>query len=266
MWKVVVGLLILIFAGYIAYNKATPPLNSREVIEAGVQQVKETAKLDPSQESLLRVQLAISDYIANSGGTPPGALKELVPKYFDQEPSDPITGVPYQYEREGMSYRLGGDFEVQKASGAVAGNVPAEAATGAENFINPNTMEIEDFIYDPNGKRNPFEPFDFSNKPVLDESIPPLERYSLGQLKVTAVLADSRGGTTAIVEDVSGKGYTVRVGTKIGDKNGVVAAIEKDTMSVVETLTDITGKEDKKVTEMKIQQANPKEKKKKGKK
>ena len=73
---------------------------------------------------------------------------------------------------------------------------------------------------------------------------PPLERYSVGQLKITAILADltGSGGRTAIVEDATGKGYTVKKGTKIGNKNGVVVAIDEDKIHIVESIVDFTGK------------------------
>jgi Tfp pilus assembly protein PilP len=43
------------------------------------------------------------------------------------------------------------------------------------------------------------------------------------------------------VESVTGKGFTIRLGTKIGQKNGEVVQILKDKVVIVETETDFTG-------------------------
>lgn len=266
MWKILAALSMAGLFAYIIYNRAEAPTDSRTTIEANIEQVKRTAKLDPAQEQLVRVQLAISDHIAASNGVPPQSLQELVPKYFDQVPTDPATGEAIKYERAGLSYRLGaetsGSTFGQTSNVDAAKGKQGELAAGiAEDFVNPNTMQLDDFVYDPAGKRNPFEPFDFSNKVAVDETLPPLQRYTLGQLKVTAVLSDTKGLATAIVEDAVGKGYAVKVGTKIGSSNGVIESIEKDRINVVESFTDFTGKTTTNAVVMKLQVATPKDKK-----
>ena len=104
----------------------------------------------------------------------------------------------------------------------------------------PPTEEPAPFVYDPTGKRDPFRPFDFSPPAATDESKTPLERYALGQLKLTAVL-DGIAEPAAIVENAAGKGFTVKKGTKIGPNNGEVVEIRKDRLIIVETTTDFTG-------------------------
>lgn len=260
MIRVIVGLVIVALVGYIAYHRITSaPLSARQTIEAGIEQVMLTTQLEPGQQQLLRVQLSISDYMA-SHGVPPDSLESLVPKYFDQVPKDPATEEPFEYVRDGSSYRLGAQVTGEPVRVA---SLPkdqsgeqsetADTEIDLENFVNPNTMELEHFVYDPAGKRNPFQPFDFSQKIKVDESAPPLQRYGLGQLKVTAILTEADGEMTAFVEDVAGIGYPVRVDTKIGTSNGVVVKIEKDRVHVVETIVDFTGEEKKNHVEMKLE-------------
>ena len=114
MVKFLVGLLIVALLAVVGYYRFTPePLTARASIDAGVQQAKEKTSLSPEQEMLLKVQLAISDYMANNG-TAPAHLNELVPKYFDSEPKNPVTGEAFQYKREGkMPIKRFAGFQAQ---------------------------------------------------------------------------------------------------------------------------------------------------------
>jgi len=94
--------------------------------------------------------------------------------------------------------------------------------------------------YDASGKRDPFRPFDFAPKVTADDSRSPLERYEIGQLKLTAVL-DGFDEPTAIVENAAGRGFTVKRGAKIGPNGGVIAEILPDRLLIDETITDFTG-------------------------
>src|SRR5690606_9855555 len=91
-----------------------------------------------------------------------------VPKYFDSVPIDPNTGEAYQYAKNGSTYQLGAeinDAPIQVASAKVGGKKAAKSSVKRKDdveSVNPNTMQLESFTYDPTGKRDPFEPFDFS--------------------------------------------------------------------------------------------------------
>lgn len=277
MGKIYVFIIGLIIISVVSYIQFFPKkIDPKESIKIGLEQISRSgAKISLSQEELLRLQLAITNYIS-SNGQPPDSLESLVPRYFDKVPKDPKTNEPYQYVRDGMRYRLG----AQVAAGASPESsvVVAKVSEGSDkkiesgselinvdNVINPNTLDIEEFVYDAKNKRDPFVPFDQSINKTVDETVPPLERYALGQLTVSAVLTDERKGATALVEDTEGKGYTVRLGSRIGNQNGVVAVIDKTGISVVETVRDFTGKEDKRATFMKIQPRAVAEKNQKGK-
>ncbi|MCB0324461.1 MAG: pilus assembly protein PilP [Bdellovibrionales bacterium] len=256
MVRLLVGLVMVGLLAYIAYHQvSTAPLDARATIEASVEQISGQTDLKPGQTELLRVQLAISDFQA-ANARPPATLEELVPKYFDRVPRDPNTNEPFAYERDGMAFRLGAQTqEPVRVASAAGGSTPsaAELDAAVEGYVNPNTMELEDFTYDPAGRRDPFLPFNFAPGEQVDMSKPPLERYSLGQLKVTAVLQDTDGDSTAIVEDATGRGYTVRPGARLGNRNGVVVSIQPEGVNVVETTVDFTGKETKHATFMKLQ-------------
>lgn len=229
-----------------------------ESLNENILKMRESGEVSPDQEELVRLQLAIVDYIA-SKHTPPESLNLLVPKYFKSLPINPKTKKPFQYQKNGDTYVLLDAEGISSSKKEVAAGKPEASPT--PEFMNPNTMAIEDFVYSPEGKRDPFKPFEVSPKVAIDENLPPLERYDLSQLKVSAVLSDSKGGMVAIVEDATGKGYTVKVGTKIGDKNGSVVSIDATQVNVLEKMTDFAGEIKQELRSIKLQKASEETKK-----
>jgi len=83
-------------------------------------------------------------------------------------------------------------------------------------------------LYDPRGKRDPFVSFikveDRRRTAIDTASLPPLQRYELGELKFVGVIWTKKGAR-GLVEDAEGKGFSVTVGTRIGRSGGVVSRI-----------------------------------------
>lgn len=261
MLKYVAIFCIICLGCFIGYqNYTAEDFDVRKSVNDGVETARKSYKLTPEQEAVLRVQLALVDYIAKNGA-PPEALSELVPAYFDSVPKDPATKEPLLYARAGQTFKLGEEVSAAKAEGTTPQGMTATLATvnskaiksKPEVFVNPNTMEEDNFVYDPTDKRDPFRPFDMSPKLKRDGLLSPLEQYSIGQLRLTATAKDLNGEMTAIVEDETGRGYPIRVGTKIGNNNGSVVEILTDSIRLVETKIDFSGVETDNVVEMKIQ-------------
>ena len=109
---------------------------------------------------------------------------------------------------------------------------------------------VEDYRYRPDGKRDPFESFVRVRLSSEDSDIAsPLERYDLSQLMVTGIV----WGTTnarALIEDPSGKGYIVGVGTAIGKNRGKVITIGNNRVVVKETYVDFHDRASTKEVEM----------------
>ena len=96
--------------------------------------------------------------------------------------------------------------------------------------------------YDPSGRRDPFAPILDQLQPGRgDESLPPLQRVSLTELNLIAVIWGAYG-YTAMVQTPDGHGYTVRRGTRIGQNNGVVSIVTERGIIVQERFTDVYGR------------------------
>ena len=116
-------------------------------------------------------------------------------------------------------------------------------------------------IYDPKQRINPFSPV-FGVKKEVSESkerkrkkrIPqtPLERISLDQLKLVAIIRASTGNR-ALVEDATGKGYIIRNGTYIGLNSGMITQINANSVIVEEEVENLKGEFVLQSTEIKLQ-------------
>ena len=96
--------------------------------------------------------------------------------------------------------------------------------------------------------RDPFRPFNLSLRPkAVETPKTPLEQYDVGALKLVAVIYDTQN-PKAMVEDDTGLGYTIGIGTKIGNQGGLVKTIDPDRVVVEEDFVDFYG--EKKKTEI----------------
>jgi hypothetical protein len=90
--------------------------------------------------------------------------------------------------------------------------------------------------------RDPFRPFTLNLRPGRLIPQTPLQHFDLGQLAVVGTVWDT-SPPRAMVEDSSGMGYIVGLGTPIGSSGGVVTAIEPQRIIVEERVLDYYGKE-----------------------
>ena len=114
-------------------------------------------------------------------------------------------------------------------------------------------------IYDAKGKVDPFEPL-FKETPKVAEvkkerkkrtPRTPLERIDISQLKLVGIIL-AESGNKALVEEASGKGYIIKIGTYLGTNAGKVVKIEKDTVIVAEEYEDVLGNVTVRNTEIKL--------------
>ena len=98
-----------------------------------------------------------------------------------------------------------------------------------------------DVPYDSAGRRDPFRPPRAGGAATrTGEARTPLQRYEIGQLRLVAVIYDTRE-PRAVVEDDQGLGYIVKTGTPIGPNGGQVESIERGRMVIEENSVDFYG-------------------------
>lgn len=118
--------------------------------------------------------------------------------------------------------------------------------------------------YNPVGKIDPFQPL-FREEPKIPEAAQaevkpkkperprtPLEKLDLGQLKLTAIVF-AGNSAKGLVEEASGKGYVVNVGTPIGLERGKVVEITRSGIIIEHEAEDDFGKSVVKKQELKLQ-------------
>lgn len=107
----------------------------------------------------------------------------------------------------------------------------------------PEKKEEPEYVYNPAGKSDPFNPF-IQLTPLRELSrrtpLTPLQKYDISQLKLVAIISTPEGNI-ALVEDSTGKGYFLKKGTEIGKNDGKVTKILKDRVVVEELYQDIFG-------------------------
>jgi type IV pilus assembly protein PilP len=113
-----------------------------------------------------------------------------------------------------------------------------------------STFKQKTRTYTSNGKIDPFRPL-FKEKPdkqsnQLTPQLPDrkevtaLEKLNLNQLKLTGIIFASNR-KFALVQETSGKGHIVSIGTFIGNRGGSVSDIQKNKVVIQETLVDVYG-------------------------
>ena len=98
------------------------------------------------------------------------------------------------------------------------------------------------YVYEPAGKRDPFEPLLTVRNPLVDpgEPLTPLQQFELGQFKLAGIIV-GKAEPMALVLAPGGKSYILKKGVKIGKNAGTVVAIEQDGVQVEEKFYDFSG-------------------------
>jgi type IV pilus assembly protein PilP len=130
--------------------------------------------------------------------------------------------------------------------------IPQTTGDSMESSMPPSAIDGSSvsnmFIYDPTGKRDPFEPESEllkidTSEPISSQvdsgpvkpkrNLESLEYFDLSQLKVSAIIWNTKK-PRAMILDPNGVMHTVRLRTRIGQRNGFVVAIREGEVLVVE--------------------------------
>jgi type IV pilus assembly protein PilP len=134
--------------------------------------------------------------------------------------------------------------DVKKKSKDDAKAVDA-ALMSEEEALKP--IEIEHYVYDAAGRRDPFmSPLATTRirqgamKTGRPKVLHPLEKYKLSQMKIIGIVLYEKD-YYASVELPNGKSYTVKKGMAMGDGGGKVVEVTADTVRVIEQTLDARG-------------------------
>jgi len=140
-----------------------------------------------------------------------------------------------------------------KLQETLAGKEPAKAEAGISSLPAKKPEQPERPRYSSVGKRDPFRPLSLKPKASqrARENLSPLERYELGQLKLVGIIWGIKE-PRAMVEDATGLGYVVKIGTLIGPNEGKVKAIKPAEVIIEERFTDFYGAKKSQEVSMKL--------------
>lgn len=175
--------------------------------------------------------------------TPSGQMKEAVEK-FNKAPA--TIGKSLQGLTDAAKGKLQQTFGTKAKTDSkvepVDLNLPQKTseAPPAPPALKPNS-------------RDPFRPTTLRTRvnSRARENVSPLERFDLGQLKIVGIVWDIKE-PRAMVEDSTGLGYVVKVGTPIGNSDGKIKEIHREQVIVEEFYEDAYGARRKRDVSMKL--------------
>ena len=117
--------------------------------------------------------------------------------------------------------------------------------------------------YNSQGKIDPFTPLIQEKKeefiPVVEKKpkriLTPLEKVELSQIKLVAVII-MKNRQIAMVEEASGKGYEVGIGTYMGKNEGRVSEIKQNSILIKEVVRDYKGRLKERIQEIKLHKSD----------
>jgi len=124
------------------------------------------------------------------------------------------------------------------------------------------TLALDDgkaigYVYAAENKRDPFKTY-FDELLVQEKeqrNVSELQRFELGALTLVGVVAGT-ATPMALIEDPSGKGHTIKIGSLLGKNFGQVKQIRRGEIDVQEEFRDFTGK---RIRSMKTLRLKPEE-------
>jgi type IV pilus assembly protein PilP len=184
-----------------------------------------------------------------SGVTGVGAQEKLeTPSQKTKEAVDKLLQAPRAIGKSLQNFEEAAKTKLRDAVTETKSTKPNAEATQPVEPLQPSNPNVSTA-----GRRDPFRPFTLNtrtpNRPR--ETLSPLERYELGQLRLVGVVWHVKE-PSAMIEDSAGLGYVVKVGTPIGPNSGKVTAIKPDQIIVEETYVDLFGAKKRREINLKL--------------
>jgi type IV pilus assembly protein PilP len=175
-----------------------------------------------------------------SGATSVGAQEKLeTPSQKTKEAVDKLLHAPGAIGKSLHGVSEAAKAKLKEPTGETQST---NANSEASQSVEPKPHQPSTPNFSTAGRRDPFRPFTLNTRTHSRprETLSPLERYELGQLRLVGVVWQIKE-PSAMIEDSAGLGYVVKVGTLIGPNEGKVKAIKPDQIIVEETYVDLFG-------------------------
>jgi Tfp pilus assembly protein PilP len=228
-----VGVTLCVIQGVYMYISSQNAPDIKTSIQSAI---KKVSGADGRRKEQLKIQLALNLFKAKTGAYPK-TLEMLTPDFVESVPNDPATGKKFSYTVEHNSAFVGVDGDMVLTQQQLGGAADDSTQVLADAVA---TQEMLAFVYNPAEKRDPFKPYEYTPQ-ENDTNKTPLEQYDYNEIRLSAVLLDVGEQPKAMLEDSTGKGYTARIGTKIGPRGGQIISILKDKLVILETIEDADG-------------------------
>jgi len=218
----------------------------------------ELAKVDPNAALTRKIARAAQEYQKEHGRVPQN-LDELRGKYLDPQSIQAAKERGFQYEQVNpQAFRIARQPAApvvvaakppapgQPAPAVQQPAAPAAAPAAVAPGGAPTSLAEIVATYDPKGKADPFKPFLLSQKASAEGSsevkrkpLTPLQKMALSEIQAgLRAIIWGKMGNKALVEDATGKGYVLTVGTYVGQNDGIVKKILEDRVVVEEYIRD----------------------------
>lgn len=118
----------------------------------------------------------------------------------------------------------------------------AVAQKPAEVVIQKDLIEVPNFVYVADDRRDPFTSLLEVRSPIQEDAEPdtPLQQFGIKEVRLSAIVI-GKGEPRAMVVAPDNKAYMLSIGVKIGRNRGVVTDITNDEVIVEERFRDFSG-------------------------
>jgi type IV pilus assembly protein PilP len=154
----------------------------------------------------------------------------------------PTVGICGQTARQGPSPQT----IIPTARKIDSATLPAKPQTPD---LSPSEVSAQTPHYNPTGKPDPFMPTTVINE--TKKNVLPLEQFEVNEFELVGVVIGS-GIKKAMVQDLTGRGYFIQVGTRIGKMGGKVIRISEKEVVVKEPFQDFLGRTSSRVITLKL--------------
>lgn len=208
--------------------------------------------------------LFVSACSEEHASAPKQTKQSLVVSKVIQKPDSPVALTPVPVDTGEKKAQIsdlnpGQDSVKESQTGS-----HIDGATGLQKAGISMPMEK----YDSKDRVDPFIPLIAEKKELvgsapsgdskIERVLTPLEKLELSQVKLVAVV-EMQDRAIAMVEEASGKGYEVAIGTYIGPNGGRVTSITRTGIKIEETVKDYQGKSLKRYEEIKFHKSEDEE-------